>query len=78
MAGREQNERKFGQWADLPDGGRRYWLEVEGHRGWRARYSKIVDKDEKTIRFWQEIHDESGNLVETHVKFPVDEGHQKA
>ena len=29
------------------------------------------------IRFWQEIYDDNGKLVETHEKSPVDKGHQK-
>jgi len=77
MATREQNERKFGQWSDLPAGGRCYWLDVHGHHGWRARYLKEVDAAEVTLRFWQEIYDEAGALVEVHHKFPVDEGHRK-
>ncbi len=78
MASRDQNERKFGQWHDLPDGGRRYWFDVAGHHGWRARYCKDVDASELTTRFWQEIYDENGILVETHQKFPIDLGHQSA
>jgi hypothetical protein len=31
-----------------------------------------------TRRFWQEIYDERGRLVEVHEKFPVDKGHRKA
>jgi hypothetical protein len=38
---------------------------------------KTINTGEKTLRFWQEIHDESGKLVEIHQKFPVDEGHRK-
>ena len=37
---RQQNERKFGSWTDLPGGGRRYSLEVKGRSGWYARYVK--------------------------------------
>lgn len=77
MSKREQNERKFGNWHDRPDGGRIYWLEVDGKHGWRARYVKEVDADENTLRFYQEIYDESGKLVEIHEKYPVDRGHQK-
>jgi hypothetical protein len=77
MSNRQQNERKFGHWSDLPDGGRRYWLEVAGRSGWRARYLKEVDKNETTLRFWQEIYDEPGRLCEIHEKFPVDKRHQK-
>jgi hypothetical protein len=74
---RAQNEKKFGRWDELPGGGRRYWLDVAGRLGWRARYLKEVNADEMTARFWQEIYDASGKLVETHEKFPVDRGHQK-
>lgn len=76
MATREQNERKFPQWDDLPEGGRRYWLDVLGRRGWQARYVKIVDANENTVAFRQEIYDEGGQLVEIHEKFPVDKGHR--
>jgi hypothetical protein len=75
MATRQQNEQKFGHWQELAGGGRRYWLEVAGHHGWRARYLKEVDSHESTLRFWQEIYDEMGKLVEIHQKFPVDEEH---
>ncbi|MEX2093375.1 MAG: hypothetical protein WD971_11895 [Pirellulales bacterium] len=78
MASREQNERKFGQWRDLSDGGRCYWLDVAGHHGWLARYLKDVDAAENTVRFWQEIYDPTGTLVEVHQKYPVDLGHQRA
>jgi len=77
MSSRRQNEKKFGWWEDLPGGGRRYRLEVTGRFGWRARYQKEVDAKENTVRFWQEIYDDTGKLVETHEKFPVDKGHQK-
>lgn len=77
MSTRVRNERKFGRWDELPGGGRRYWLEVPGKSGWRARYFKEVDADETTRRFWQEVYDESGRQVEVHEKFPVDKGHQK-
>jgi len=77
MSIRTQNEKKFGNWEDLPDGGRRYWLDVVGRLGWRARYLKEVDARETTLRFWQEIYDEQGRRVEVHEKYPVDTGHQK-
>lgn len=77
MGTRRQNERKFGDWLDLPGGGRRYWLAVRGRQGWMAHYYKEVDAAERTIRFWQEIHDADGRLVERHEKFPVDKGHRK-
>ena len=72
----KQNERKFPSWQDLPSG-RRYWLDVLGRSGWRARYVKEVDASEITIRFYQEIYDENGQLVEVHHKYPVDLGHRK-
>ena len=72
---RTQNERKFGQWTELAGGGRRYWYEVPGKRGWLARYVKEVDSNEITIAFWQEIYDGSGVLVERHDKYPLDTGH---
>jgi len=77
MSTREQNEKKFGNWNELRDGGRRYWLDVTGRHGWRARYVKEVDEQETTVRFLQEIYDEQGALVELHEKFPVDKGHRK-
>ena len=40
---RRQNERKFVIWTDLPNGGRRYVLEVKGRPGRYARYTKEVD-----------------------------------
>ena len=77
MSTRTQNEKKFGQWDELPGGGRRYRLDVPGKLGWLARYFKDVDAGETTVRFGQEIYDDTGKLVETHEKFLVDKGHQK-
>lgn len=77
MSTRLQNERKFGQWDELAGGGRRYRLDVPGRSGWLARYFKEVDANEMTVRFWQEIYDDTGKLVESHEKFPVDKGHKK-
>ena len=73
---RRLNEQKYERWEDLPGGGRRYWYDVAGRRGWRARYVKQVDADESTERFWQEIYDETGRLVERHDKYPEDRGHR--
>ena len=78
MSKRAENENKFGQWDELPGGGRRYRLDVPGKLGWLARYLKEVDANETTLRFRQEIYDSDGKLVETHEKYPVDKGHQKA
>lgn len=74
---RRKNEKKFGTWQDLGDGGRVYFFKVEGRRGWTARYVKEVDESERTIRFFQEIYDSFGKLVEIHEKYPVDKGHEK-
>jgi hypothetical protein len=71
-----QNERKFGHWEELPHGGRRYWLNVAGRRGWQARYVKEVNADETTVRFWQEIYDDQHTLVEIHEKYTTDKGHR--
>jgi len=72
MSTRAQNEKKFGHWEELPGGGRRYWIEISGRQGWRARYVKEVDADEVTLRFRQEIYDAQGKLAELHEKYPVD------
>jgi len=77
MSTRAQNERKFGYWEELSAGGRRYWLDVPGRMGWKARYVKEVDASESTRRFLQEIYDETGRLVEIHEKFPEDGDHRK-
>lgn len=75
---RRINEKKFTDWENLPGGGRRYNLEVKGRHGWKARYIKEVDAKEETIRFFQKIYDDKGNLIEIHEKFPVNKGHIKA
>ncbi len=71
------NEKKFAKWEDLPDGGRKYHLEIKGRHGWIARYIKEVNAAEETIKFFQEIYDDKGDLIEIHEKFPVDKGHRK-
>ena len=73
---RQLNEKKFPNWENLPDGGRRYWLEVKGKHGWKARYIKEVNEFEETVKFFQEIYDGEGNLIEIHEKFPLDKGHR--
>jgi hypothetical protein len=73
---RRENEKKFGAWQEQADGGRCYFYEVPGRYGWKARYVKEVDVNERTVSFYQEIYDGQGRLVEIHVKFPTDEGHQ--
>jgi hypothetical protein len=78
MNKREQNERKFDGWEELPVGGRRYRLEIEGRNGWNAKYIKEVNSDEITTKFWQEIYNDRNELVEVHNKYPVNTGHRKA
>ena len=72
---RKQNEGKFKAWDELPNGRRRYFYEVQGRHGWLVRYIKVVDASERTIKFYQEIFDEDGQLVEIHEKYPVNKGH---
>ncbi len=71
------NERKFPNWEKLNNGGRKYWLEIEGKHGWKARYVKEVNAREETLKFYQEIFNDKGILMEIHEKFPVDKGHRE-
>ena len=73
---RRLNERKFPNWEELPSDGRKYWLEISGKFGFKARYVKEVDNQENTVRFWQEIYNNNGQLVEIHEKYPQDLGHK--
>lgn len=73
---RRINERKFTNWIELPEGGRRYFFEVKGRHGWSAKYIKEVDANEETTRFYREIYSAKGTLVEIHEKYPEDKGHQ--
>ena len=70
------NERKFSNWEER-ENGRLYWFEIEGKYGWKAKYLKLVDKNDSTLKFWQEIYDNLGKLVEIHEKYPLDKGHVK-
>ena len=45
------NEKKFEKWVKLSDGGRKYFYDVVGRHGWRARYVKEVDSNENTLNF---------------------------
>ncbi len=74
---RQENENKFPNFEEREDGSRMYWFEIEGRMGWKAKYLKIVDQEEITLSFWQEIYDETGLLVEIHEKYPVNKGHKK-
>jgi hypothetical protein len=76
MANRKQNERRFPQWEDLPDGGRRYYRIVQGTISGYARYVKVVDANEVTMSFVQEIYDDNSQLIGIHSKYPEDTGHQ--
>lgn len=44
---------------------------------WKARYLKEVDREEITLKFWQEVYDRNNILREIHEKYPVDKGHKK-
>ena len=77
MSSRNSNERKYKQWSETETEGRLYQRRVMGQHGWFAIYFKEVNKQEEIIKFWQEIFDEKGNLVEVHHKYPEDLGHQK-
>jgi hypothetical protein len=76
MATRKQNEKRFINWQDLPDGGRRYWFDRVGAESGFQRMIKVVDKDEQTIQLLQEIYNEHGKLIERHQKYPQDTGHE--
>lgn len=76
MASRESNERRFPQWDELADGGRRYYAVKQGRIKGYVRYVKVVDADEITLSIVQEIYDDDGKLVAIHQKYPVDTGHQ--
>lgn len=76
-AKRRRNEKTYGGWEELPGGGRRYFYEIRGLSGWKARYVKEVDVEERTLRFYQEIYNERNELVEIHEKYPIDIGHRK-
>ncbi len=78
---RLRNERDWPDWLDLPGNRRRYWLKRKGRVwGYQILYKEVVfEKEtqlEQTVRMWQEIYDDSGRLVETHQKYPIDTGHQ--
>lgn len=76
MADRKDNERRFPNWDELPDGGRRYYQIRQGRATGYARYVKVVDANEITQSLVQEIYDESGQLISVHQKYPEDTGHQ--
>ena len=77
VAKRKQNEKEFGNWIEATNGGRKYWFDITGRNGGKARYVKEVDSNEITISFRQEIFNDEGTMIEIHEKFPVDKGHIK-
>ena len=50
---RRSNETKFPKWTTLPEGGRKYWYEVKGRFGFKARCIKEVNSAEETTKFYQ-------------------------
>lgn len=76
MATREQNEKEYRNWQNLPDGGRRYWRERKGKVSGLQRMIKLVDAAENTRSVIQEIYNDEGELIERHQKYPQDTGHQ--
>lgn len=74
---RISNEKQFDLWVEKNDGGRICSFEIAGRYGWISKYLKETDADEATMKFWQEIYNDRGNLIEIHEKFPVDKGHKK-
>lgn len=74
---RKQNEKVFSDFEDLENGSRKYWFAIIGKYGWKAKYVKIVDANEVTISFIQEIYNDKEELVEIHEKYPVNKGHIK-
>jgi hypothetical protein len=77
MATRRDNERRFGNWEELPNGGRRYWYDRKGAISGFQRMVKIVDEHEITIQLVQEIYNDAEELIERHQKYPVDTGHER-
>lgn len=75
MATREQNERQFDQWEDLPGGGRKYWRQRPGGHFGSQMMVRVVDENEVAIRAVQEVYDDEGVMIEQHVKYPEDRGH---
>jgi hypothetical protein len=51
---RLENQKEFPDWTENEDGSRVYWFEIKGKLGWKARYVKETDKEEITLKFYQE------------------------
>ncbi len=56
---------------------RKYWFDVMGKVSGFARYTKVVNEEEVTISFLQEIYDNEGKVTQVHDKYPIDKGHKK-
>lgn len=74
---RIQNEKVFSNFEELENGNRKYWFEIIGKLGWKAKYVKITNASEITLSFTQEIYNDKNELVEIHEKYPIDKGHVK-
>ncbi len=74
---RLKNEAEYELWIEKADGRRIYSFEINGKLGWKAKYLKEVDREEVTLKFWQEVYDQNNILKEIHEKYPVDTGHKK-
>ncbi len=55
----------------------RKFARCEGQNDLVSPVPEACDDQENTIRFWQEIFNENGLLVELHEKYPIDLGHQR-
>jgi hypothetical protein len=49
---------------------------VQGTISGYARYVKVVDADEVTVSFVQEIFDDNNQLIGTHTRYSEDTSHQ--
>ena len=74
---RKKNEKEFEAWIETESDGRIYSFEISEKLGWKAKYSKEVNNEELTLRFWQEVYDDKNVLREIHEKYPVDKGPKK-
>lgn len=77
MNNSQRTKKEYDAWIEKENGGRIYYFEIAGKSGWKAKYLKEVNNEEITIKFWQEIYDESNVLKEIHEKYPIDKGHKK-
>jgi hypothetical protein len=78
---RRRNELDWPSWEDLPLGRRRDWFRRQGAvAGYQILFKEVIfdpkTQLEETSRMWQEVYDDSGKLVASHQKYPVDTGHK--